>query len=135
MTHLDNGEEAGLAWAGHRGGGGPTTPPRPPRTRQGGSGLQGRGECESPKPQAVPTPPRHPPVHSARLLSKALPCPALPCGLARAQGQVSPAAGASRPAAEPAGAGGAGGGGGGTWGSRWGRSPVQEQGLAETRGL
>lgn len=43
----------------------------------------------------MPTPPCHPPAHSARLLGKALPCPALLCGLARAQGQESPAAGAS----------------------------------------
>lgn len=54
----------------------------------------------------MPPPPSLFLAHSARFLSEELPCPALLCGLAGAQGQESPAA--SLPVAEQAGAGGAG---------------------------
>lgn len=83
----------------------------------------------------------HPSFHflalSARLLGKALPCPALLCGLARAQGQESPAAGASLPAAEQAGAGGVGRAASEEEAfSSWpGGNPSLEQGVKERLGL
>lgn len=54
MTHLDNGEEAGLAWAGHRGGGGPTTPPRPREPGREGAGSRGEGSVSPLNPRLCP---------------------------------------------------------------------------------
>lgn len=77
-----------------------------PRTSQESGGCPVGDLSRLPQSHTVPSPPCLLVAHSARFLSKELPCPALLCGLAGAQGQESPAA--SLLAAEQAGAGGAG---------------------------
>lgn len=116
MTHLDNEGEAGLCFCGlcrvgmglwRRGLSIPLSLPQ----NQAGRGMdsQNKGNLSPLNPMLCPP-----------LLATLLPTlpdcwarcfpaqPALLCGLARAQGQVLPAAGASLLAAEQAGAGGAG---------------------------